>query len=91
MNDLPGLQVKAYHREYLEKGTVSRDVVIVAHGHFNRVLIARWIKFPLSLGRFLSAETGYTVTTDTDDSLAGTHFNVEPAGVSMFIALAVQI
>lgn len=25
--------------------------MIVAHGHFNRVLIARWIKFQLCLGK----------------------------------------
>lgn len=43
-------QVRDYHRKYLEHGTVSRDVVIVAHGHFNRVAIARWNKFPLYMG-----------------------------------------
>ncbi|KAI0697127.1 phosphoglycerate mutase-like protein [Cytidiella melzeri] len=49
-------KVKEHHREYLEKGTVSRDVVIVAHGHFNRVFIARWIKFPLALGTHFNVE-----------------------------------
>ena len=39
-----------HHRKYFEEGLVSRDVVIVAHGHFNRVFIARWNKFPLHFG-----------------------------------------
>ncbi|CAL1695507.1 unnamed protein product [Somion occarium] len=49
-------QVREYHRKWLEKGEGSRDVVIVAHGHFNRVLIARWINFPLSLGTHFNVE-----------------------------------
>ncbi|KAI0094775.1 phosphoglycerate mutase-like protein [Irpex rosettiformis] len=49
-------KVRAHHKEYLEKGTVSRDVVIVAHGHFNRVFISRWIRFPLSLGTHFNVE-----------------------------------
>ncbi|KAJ7076575.1 histidine phosphatase superfamily [Mycena belliarum] len=57
-------KVREYHRQYKEEpsSTNTRDVVIVAHGHFSRVLIARWINFPLCLG---------------------THFNVEPGGVSL--------
>ena len=43
-------QVREYHRKWKEDGVGSRDVVIIAHGHFNRVLISRWINFPLSLG-----------------------------------------
>ncbi|KAJ7225656.1 histidine phosphatase superfamily, partial [Mycena pura] len=54
-------KVRDYHRQYKEKGLHTRDVVIVAHGHFSRVLISRWINFPLALG---------------------THFNVEPGGVT---------
>ncbi|KAI0348512.1 phosphoglycerate mutase-like protein [Trametopsis cervina] len=49
-------KVRAHHKEYLEKGTVSRDVVIVAHGHFNRVFIARWVRFPLALGTHFNVE-----------------------------------
>ena len=45
----------------MEEGIGKRDIMIVAHGHFSRVLIARWVQFPICLG---------------------THFNVEPAGVS---------
>ena len=54
-------QVQEIHRQYYEEGVGRRDVMIVAHGHFNRVMISRWIQFPIGLG---------------------THFNVEPAGVS---------
>ncbi|KZP10528.1 phosphoglycerate mutase-like protein [Athelia psychrophila] len=55
-------KVREYHRKYFEEGTGTRDVLIVAHGHFNRVFIARWVEFSLCLG---------------------THFNVEPGGVSV--------
>jgi len=55
-------KVREYHRKYVEEGTVTRDVLIVAHGHFNRVFISRWVEFDLCLG---------------------THFNVEPGGLSV--------
>jgi len=55
-------KVQEHHRKYLEEGTGSRDVLIVAHGHFNRVFISRWLESPLAIG---------------------THFNVEPGGVSV--------
>ncbi|KZT30688.1 phosphoglycerate mutase-like protein [Neolentinus lepideus HHB14362 ss-1] len=55
-------KVREYHRKYYEEGTGTRDVLIVAHGHFNRVLLTRWVNFPLALG---------------------THFNIEPGGVSV--------
>lgn len=48
---LTDLQVREEHRAWLEEGKGSRDVVIVAHGHFNRVFISRWINFPLALGK----------------------------------------
>ena len=44
------VQVREHHRLWKEEGMGSRDVVIFAHGHFNRCLISRWIGFPLSLG-----------------------------------------
>ncbi|TCD62773.1 hypothetical protein EIP91_006417 [Steccherinum ochraceum] len=50
------LKVREDHRKWLENGEGSRDVVIVAHGHFNRVFIARWIRFPLSLGTHFNVE-----------------------------------
>jgi hypothetical protein len=43
-------QVRQYHKNYIEEGAGTRDVVIVAHGHFNRVFISRWVEFPLALG-----------------------------------------
>ncbi|KAF9015513.1 histidine phosphatase superfamily [Cyathus striatus] len=49
-------KVKEYHRQYVEQGINTRDVVIVAHGHFSRVLIARWINFPLHLGTHFNVE-----------------------------------
>ncbi|KAL0951378.1 hypothetical protein HGRIS_008077 [Hohenbuehelia grisea] len=51
-------KVREYHRQYKEEGLHTRDVVIVAHGHFNRVLISRWIKFPLCLGTHFNVQPG---------------------------------
>ncbi|KIK70850.1 hypothetical protein GYMLUDRAFT_148388 [Collybiopsis luxurians FD-317 M1] len=50
--------VREYHRQYHEEGLNTRDVVIVAHGHLSRVLIARWIQFPLRLGTHFNVEPG---------------------------------
>ncbi|KAK0208148.1 histidine phosphatase superfamily [Desarmillaria ectypa] len=50
--------VREYHRQYKEEGLNTRDVVIVAHGHFSRVLLARWIRFPLHLGTNFNVEPG---------------------------------
>ncbi|MFC4375229.1 acid phosphatase [Nocardia halotolerans] len=35
-----------------------RDVVLVGHGHFSRVLIARWAEFPVREGRRFAMSTG---------------------------------
>ena len=43
-------KVHEYHRKYFEEGEGTRDVLIVAHGHFNRVFISRWVEFSLCLG-----------------------------------------
>ena len=51
-------QVREYHRQYSEEGLNTRDVLIVAHGHFNRCLIARWIDSPLCLGAHFNVEPG---------------------------------
>lgn len=51
-------QVRAYHKKYYEEGTASRDVMIVAHGHFGRVLTARWVGFPLAYGNKLTMDAG---------------------------------
>ncbi|KAJ7786167.1 histidine phosphatase superfamily [Mycena metata] len=51
-------KVREYHRQYKEEGLHTRDVIIVAHGHFSRVLISRWINFPLALGTHFNVEPG---------------------------------
>ncbi|KAF9569896.1 phosphoglycerate mutase-like protein [Agrocybe pediades] len=51
-------KVREYHRQYKEEGANTRDVLIVAHGHFSRVLISRWIQFPLCLGTHFNVEPG---------------------------------
>ncbi|KAG5718798.1 hypothetical protein E4T56_gene2624 [Termitomyces sp. T112] len=51
-------KVREYHRQYKEEGLNTRDVMIVAHGHFSRVLISRWINFPLALGTHFNVEPG---------------------------------
>ncbi|KAF7339588.1 Phosphoglycerate mutase-like protein [Mycena sanguinolenta] len=51
-------KVREYHKQYKEEGLHTRDVVIVAHGHFSRVLISRWINFPLCLGTHFNVEPG---------------------------------
>ncbi|KAG7450660.1 phosphoglycerate mutase-like protein [Guyanagaster necrorhizus] len=56
--DLVIKNVREYHRQYKEEGLNTRDVVIVAHGHFSRVLLARWIRFPLRLGTNFNVEPG---------------------------------
>jgi hypothetical protein len=43
-------QVREYHRQYWEEGRNTRDVLIVAHGHFSRCLIPRWAGMPLTFG-----------------------------------------
>ena len=49
--------VQEYHRRYLEEGVGKRDIVIVAHGHLNRVLIARWLQLPIGIGEFRETST----------------------------------
>ncbi|KAL0071838.1 hypothetical protein AAF712_000760 [Marasmius tenuissimus] len=49
-------KVREYHRQYFEEGLNTRDVMIVAHGHFSRVFISRWINFPLCLGTHFNVE-----------------------------------
>ncbi|KAF8634472.1 hypothetical protein AX15_000913 [Amanita polypyramis BW_CC] len=51
-------KVREWHRTYLEDKTSEKhDVVIVAHGHFGRVLIARWLGYPLADGRHFNLGT----------------------------------
>ncbi|KAF9244573.1 histidine phosphatase superfamily [Melanogaster broomeanus] len=51
-------KVREIHRQYFEEGKGTRDVLIVAHGHFNRVFISRWINFDLALGSYFNVEPG---------------------------------
>ncbi|PPQ63012.1 hypothetical protein CVT24_006118 [Panaeolus cyanescens] len=44
-------EIREYHRKYHEEGIGGRDVLVVAHGHLSRVLIARWINMPITLGK----------------------------------------
>ncbi|KIM66318.1 hypothetical protein SCLCIDRAFT_22157 [Scleroderma citrinum Foug A] len=50
--------IRDYHREWFEEGRGSRDVLVVAHGHFNRTLIARWNGFALEAGNHFNVEPG---------------------------------
>ena len=50
--------VRTYHTEYFHEGMNTRDVMIVAHGHFSRCLIARWLGMPLAFGTKLNVEPG---------------------------------
>jgi len=48
-------KVRNIHRAYCD-GDGKRDVMIIAHGHFSRVLLARWTEFPLLLGNHFNVE-----------------------------------
>ena len=54
--------------------------MIVAHGHFSRVFISRWVQFPLCLGK-LKYLVPILYSKFCLLVILGTHFNVEPAGV----------
>ncbi|KAF5323467.1 hypothetical protein D9611_005779 [Ephemerocybe angulata] len=49
-------RVREHHKKYLAGECDTRDVLIVAHGHFNRVMVARWLRFPLCLGTHFNVE-----------------------------------
>lgn len=44
-------KIQEKHRLFFEEGIGHRDIVIIAHGHFSRVFISRWVQFPLHLGK----------------------------------------
>ncbi|CAE6428792.1 unnamed protein product [Rhizoctonia solani] len=57
-------KVRAIHRKYIEEGIGKRDVIIVAHGHFSRVFITRWLRLELMLGtRWMVEPAGVAVLT----------------------------
>ncbi|KAF8647950.1 hypothetical protein AX16_006482 [Volvariella volvacea WC 439] len=77
-------QVRKWHREYKEEGLHSRDVIVVAHGHFSRVFIARWLNLGLDHGRLFNAEPcGVALLSYNHDSLA------EPALTALNLSRAV--
>ncbi|KAF8516394.1 histidine phosphatase superfamily [Gautieria morchelliformis] len=49
-------KVHEIHRQFKEEGIGARDVLIVAHSHFTRAVIARWLKAPLVLGSHFNVE-----------------------------------
>ncbi|KZS95951.1 phosphoglycerate mutase-like protein [Sistotremastrum niveocremeum HHB9708] len=63
-------KVQEIHRQYKEEGKGRRDVMIVAHGHFTRCLVARWIKAPIILGQGINVEpAGIALLTYNHHSL----------------------
>ncbi|RPD64969.1 phosphoglycerate mutase-like protein [Lentinus tigrinus ALCF2SS1-7] len=64
-------KVREHHRLWKEEGKGSRDVVIVAHGHFNRCLISRWIGFDLCLGTHFNVQpAGVAILSYNHNNLA---------------------
>lgn len=78
----PMYQVHEIHRRSKEEGVDARDVLIVAHSHFTRAVIARWLKAPLVLGMSLGRDFSLTVRVAEVNLFSGSHFIVEAAGVS---------
>lgn len=55
------------------------DVVLVGHGHFSRVLIARWIGLPATAGvRFTMDAAAWSVLGDERDVPSLVHVNLRP-------------
>ncbi|MEV5652065.1 acid phosphatase [Nocardia sp. NPDC052254] len=67
--------------ESVESALRTRDVVLVGHGHFSRVLIARWAEFPAREGRrfFLSTAAISILGHDHQARTILAH-NLVPAG-----------
>ncbi|PVF97598.1 phosphoglycerate mutase-like protein [Serendipita vermifera] len=49
-------KVREFHRQYKEEGIGKRDMMIVAHGHFLRAFISRWVEFHVCLGTHFNVE-----------------------------------
>ncbi|KAI0756605.1 phosphoglycerate mutase-like protein [Daedaleopsis nitida] len=77
-------KVRERHRLWKEEGEGSRDVIIVAHGHFNRCFISRWINFPLCLGTHFNVEPagvailGYNHNNLDEPALNGLNLYAKP-------------
>jgi len=63
-------KVQETHRKFYEEGLGARDVLIVGHSHFTRVLIARWLEAPVILGsHFNVAAAGVAILSYNHKSL----------------------
>lgn len=54
-------RIKGVHAECMARENRdgrAQDVVIVSHGHFSRVFIARWCDLPLEMGYHFSCDAG---------------------------------
>jgi probable phosphoglycerate mutase len=57
----------------------DRDVVLVGHGHFSRVLITRWIELPVLEGRRFAMSAGaFTVLGFEHDARTALAHNITP-------------
>jgi broad specificity phosphatase PhoE len=83
---IESLQVRDIHRRYYEKGEGARDVLIVAHGHFSRCLISRWLDQPLILGR---SELSLSSLRPRLRFCTFAGFAMEPGGVSFYLLVRV--
>ncbi|KAF8584993.1 phosphoglycerate mutase-like protein [Ramaria rubella] len=64
-------KIHEIHRQFMEEGIGARDVLIVAHGHFTRSIIARWLGAPLTLGSHFNVEAaGVALLSYNHKSLA---------------------
>jgi broad specificity phosphatase PhoE len=72
--------VREYHRQYWEEDRYARDVLIVAHGHFIRSLIPRWMNAPLTYGRHIPVLTFLGILIE---NFTGAYFDAEPGGVRL--------
>lgn len=55
--------VRQIHNEWLADdnrgdGDKGGDVVIITHGHFSRVFLARWLGLPLAQGQLFTVDVG---------------------------------
>lgn len=52
---IEGRSAETHDQAVIQRGG---DVMVVAHGHFNRCFIARWLKLPLTNGRLFEVDAG---------------------------------
>jgi probable phosphoglycerate mutase len=65
--------------ERIREALAETDVILVGHGHFGRVLVARWIDEPASFGvRFALDPASITVLGDERGTPQIQHLNITP-------------